>query len=129
MEMSFWSSVSRPPIYRWSCEELCFATGTEGVTRLRHPLNLCSAYPGVHGCEITRDNHGEPLATSYHSKFMGTVDYIWHTREVVPVRVLDTLPIHILRQMGGLPSKKWGSDHLALVCELAFADDTRAGFC
>ncbi|KAF7135888.1 hypothetical protein RHSIM_Rhsim08G0135100 [Rhododendron simsii] len=57
------------------------------------------------GCEITRDNHGEPLATSYHSKFMGTVDYIWHTREVVPLRVLDTLPIHILRQMGGLPSK------------------------
>ncbi|KAG5536207.1 hypothetical protein RHGRI_023857 [Rhododendron griersonianum] len=63
---NFWSSVSRPPIYRWSCEELCFATGTEGVTHLRHPLNLCSAYPGVH---------------------------------------------------------KWGSDHLALVCELAFADD------
>ncbi|XP_058227143.1 carbon catabolite repressor protein 4 homolog 5 [Rhododendron vialii] len=120
---SFWSSVSRPPIYRWSCEELCFATGTEGVTHLRHPLNLCSAYPRVHGCKITRDNHGEPLATSYHSKFMGTVDYIWHSREVVPVRVLDTLPIHILRQMGGLPSKKWGSDHLALVCELAFADD------
>lgn len=30
------------------------------------------------GCEITRDNHGEPLATSYHSKFMGTVDYIWY---------------------------------------------------
>lgn len=46
-----------------------------------------------------------------------------HTREVVPVRVLDTLPINILRQMGGLPSKKWGSDHLALVCELAFAED------
>ncbi|KAG5545269.1 hypothetical protein RHGRI_017657 [Rhododendron griersonianum] len=32
---------------------------------------------------------------------MGTVDYIWHTWEVVPVRVLDTLPIGILRQIGG----------------------------
>lgn len=26
----------------------------------------------------TRDRCGEPLATSYHSKFMGTVDYIWY---------------------------------------------------
>lgn len=45
---SFWSSVSRPPIYRWSCEELSLATGNEGVTQLRHPLKLCSAYRGVH---------------------------------------------------------------------------------
>lgn len=26
-----------------------------------------------------RDQHGEPLATSFHSKFLGTVDYIWYT--------------------------------------------------
>lgn len=29
------------------------------------------------GCSTTRDNIGEPLVTSFHSKFMGTVDYIW----------------------------------------------------
>ncbi|KAI8551688.1 hypothetical protein RHMOL_Rhmol06G0205600 [Rhododendron molle] len=38
---------------------------------------------------------------------MGTVDYTWHTPEVVPVRVLDTLPIGILRQMAGLMSKAY----------------------
>ncbi|THG04976.1 hypothetical protein TEA_006519 [Camellia sinensis var. sinensis] len=79
---------------------------------------------GNQGSCRTRDNYGEPLATSYHSKFMGTVDYIWHTRELVPVRVLETLPVDILRKTGGLPSKNWGSDHLALVCELAFVDDS-----
>uniref|UniRef100_A0A5B6YJW6 Endonuclease/exonuclease/phosphatase domain-containing protein n=1 Tax=Davidia involucrata TaxID=16924 RepID=A0A5B6YJW6_DAVIN len=120
---SFWKSVSRPLRYRWSDEELKLATGSEGVTHLRHHLKLCSAYLEIPGSCRTRDNCGEPLATSYHSKFMGTVDYIWHTEELIPVRVLETLPIDILRQTRGLPSKKWGSDHLALVCELAFADD------
>ncbi|CAK9147727.1 unnamed protein product [Ilex paraguariensis] len=111
---------------RWSNEELWLATGSRGVAPLMHHLKLCSAYTGVPGSFSfrTRDKIGEPLATSYHSKFMGTVDYIWHTEELVPVRVLDTLPIKTLRTMGGLPTKKWGSDHLALVCELAFADDS-----
>ena len=72
------------------------------------------------------------MATSYHSKFSGTVDYIWyfiqvikvhillfpfkylwllkplggrHTGDLVPVRVLETLPIDILKQTGGLPNK------------------------
>lgn len=119
---TFTSNASRygkPFFYRWSAEEVRLATGSEGVTHLQHHLKLGSAYLGVPGSSSTRDRCGEPLATSYHSKFMGTVDYIWHTEELVPVRVLDTLPIDILRT-GGLPSKRWGSDHLALVCELAF---------
>ncbi|CAN6478833.1 unnamed protein product [Victoria cruziana] len=68
----------------------------------------------------TRDALGEPLATSYHSKFLGTVDYLWYSNGLVPTRVLDTLPIDILQQTGGLPSEKFGSDHLALVSEFAF---------
>ncbi|ONI09140.1 hypothetical protein PRUPE_5G220800 [Prunus persica] len=112
--------ISRPSQYIWNEEEVRLATGIEGATRLQHHLKLCSAYLGVPGSCRTRDRCGEPLATSYHSKFMGTVDYIWHTEELVPVRVLETLPVNILRRNGGLPSKKWGSDHLALVCELAF---------
>ncbi|KAG5618978.1 hypothetical protein H5410_018802 [Solanum commersonii] len=108
--------------YRWSNEELMLATGT-GASHLIHQLQLRSAYAGAPGSSRTRENSGEPLATSYHSKFMGTVDYIWHTTEFVPVRVLDTLPIDILRRTRGLPSEKWGSDHLSLVCELAFADE------
>nr|XP_027109696.1 carbon catabolite repressor protein 4 homolog 5-like [Coffea arabica] len=76
----------------------------------------------MQGSTRSRNNIGEPLATSYHSKFMGTVDYIWHTGELLPVKVLETLAINKLKETGGLPSKRWGSDHLALACELAFAD-------
>ncbi|GAV82679.1 Exo_endo_phos domain-containing protein [Cephalotus follicularis] len=115
-------SISRPLRYRWSDEELTLATGSGEITHLQHQLNLSSAYIGVPGNALTRDSNGEPLVTSYHSKFLGTVDYIWHTEELVPIRVLETLPVNILRS-AGLPSKRWGSDHLALVCELAFSDD------
>ncbi|KAL6175318.1 hypothetical protein ACLB2K_051959 [Fragaria x ananassa] len=110
----------KPFVYRWSAEEVRLATGCEEVTHLQHHLKLGSAYRGVPGSKRTRDRWGEPLATSYHSNFLGTVDYIWRTEELVPVRVLETLPIDILKGTSGLPSKRWGSDHLALVCELAF---------
>ncbi|KAK1351464.1 carbon catabolite repressor protein 4-like [Heracleum sosnowskyi] len=108
---------------RWSAEESRLATGTKSGTHVKHQLKLRSAYLGVPGSARTRDIYGEPLATSYHSRFLGTVDYIWHTEDLVPVRVLETLSIDNLRQLGGLPSKNWGSDHLALVCELAFLGD------
>ncbi|XP_068637374.1 carbon catabolite repressor protein 4 homolog 5 [Aristolochia californica] len=114
---------SVPLRYTWSEEEINLAVGSKRCTYLRHHLNLHSAYPGVPGQCNTRDEYGEPLVTSYHSKFMGTVDYIWHSEELVPVGVVETLPIHILKKTGGLPSGKWGSDHLALVCELAFAEE------
>ncbi|XP_056170642.1 carbon catabolite repressor protein 4 homolog 5 isoform X3 [Syzygium oleosum] len=117
-----WMPASRQCVNRWNDDELRLATGSEKVTHLQHHLDLCSAYFGIPGSCRTRDNCGEPLATSYHSRFMGTVDYIWHTKELVPIRVLETLPIDALNRTGGLPSKKWGSDHLALVCELAFLD-------
>ncbi|KAL1810718.1 hypothetical protein ACET3Z_020783 [Daucus carota] len=107
----------------WSAEESKLATGTKSGTHVRHQLKLHSAYIAVPGSPRTRDVYGEPLATSYHSRFLGTVDYIWHTEDLAPVRVLETLSIDNLRQLGGLPSKNWGSDHLALVCELAFMDD------
>lgn len=107
--------------YRWNDEELKLATGNEQVTCLQHHLDLCSAYLGIPGNDRTRDEIGEPLATSCHSKFTGTVDYIWHSEELVPLRVLEPLPMNVLQNMGGLPNKKWGSDHLALVCEFAFA--------
>lgn len=108
--------------YRWNCEELKLATGSKTVSCLQHSLKLRSAYLGVPGNVTTRDIIGEPLATLCLSNFMGTVDYIWHNDQLVPVRVLETLPRNALKTMGGLPSKDWGSDHLALVCEFAFAN-------
>lgn len=118
-----WSNVSALRSFRWSDEEIRNASGSENVTHLQHHLKLYSAYSGVPGNCKTRDTNGEPLVTSFHSKFMGTVDYIWHSEKLAPVRVLETLPVDALKRTGGLPNEKWGSDHLALVCELAFNDD------
>ncbi|WCJ21970.1 hypothetical protein M5689_004080 [Euphorbia peplus] len=116
-------SISSESTTVWSDEEMKLATGSEGLTHLCHQLKLSSAYLGVPGSCRSRNSCGEPLATSYHSKFMGTVDYIWHTAELFPVRVLETIPIDVLRRSAGLPNEVWGSDHLALVCELAFSED------
>lgn len=114
--------ITRPLMNRWTNEEIMLATGSR-LSVLRHHLKLCSAYAGVPGTPEVRDKIGEPLTTSYHCLFTGTVDYIWHTSDLVPVRVLETLPICSLKKTGGLPCKKWGSDHLAVACELAFADE------
>ncbi|XP_019448406.1 PREDICTED: carbon catabolite repressor protein 4 homolog 5 isoform X4 [Lupinus angustifolius] len=46
-----------------------------------------------------------------------------HSEELVPVKVLETMPIDILKRTRGLPTEKWGSDHLALVCEFAFVNN------
>ncbi|CAA7043181.1 unnamed protein product [Microthlaspi erraticum] len=117
------SSISRSQTNEWSQEELQLATGGQATTHVKHQLKLHSAYTEVPGTLRTRDQCGEPLATTYHSKFLGTVDYIWHTKELVPVRVLETLPTDVLRRTGGLPSEKWGSDHLAIACELGFVSE------
>lgn len=117
---SYYSST--PFLHRWSEEEVRLATGTQNSTYLNHNLKLNSAYHGIPASRLTRDSHGEPLVTTFHSRFMGTVDYIWHTEDLVPMKVLETLPIETLKKTKGLPSKIWGSDHLALVCQLAFAD-------
>ncbi|WOG93764.1 hypothetical protein DCAR_0313051 [Daucus carota subsp. sativus] len=104
----------------WTNEELKVATGTTDTHVAVHPLKLSSSYSTVQGSMATRDSIGEPLATSYHSKFLGTVDYLWHTSDLKPTRVMDTVPIDILQKTRGLPSKNLGSDHLALISEFAF---------
>ncbi|CAN8234957.1 unnamed protein product [Cochlearia groenlandica] len=116
-------SISGSQSNDWTQEELQLATGGQATTHVRHQLKLNSAYAGVPGTQRTRDQRGEPLATTYHSRFLETVDYIWHTEELVPVRVLETLPTDVLRRTGGLPSEKWGSDHLAIACELGFVSE------
>ncbi|KAH1080510.1 hypothetical protein J1N35_020271 [Gossypium stocksii] len=108
----------------WTDEEVKAATGTANSHLVMHPLQLNSSYATVKGSTNTRDSNGEPLATSYHSKFLGTVDYLWYSEGVLPIKVLDTLPIDFLMRTGGLPCKKIGSDHLALVSEFAFSKST-----
>ncbi|KAK2647824.1 hypothetical protein Ddye_015313 [Dipteronia dyeriana] len=113
----------------WRDEEVKVATGSYDCHFAVHPLKLYSSYASVKGSTKTRDLNGEPLATSYHSKFFGTVDYLWYSNDLVPTRVLDTLPVDSLRRTGGLPCKILGSDHLALVSEFAFVQGTNEGAC
>ncbi|XP_047266038.1 carbon catabolite repressor protein 4 homolog 3 isoform X4 [Capsicum annuum] len=107
---------------RWSEEEMNVAIGAPRSHIAMHPLKLNSSYAIVKGSLTTRDDGGEPLATSYHSKFLGTVDYLWYSDGLTPTKVLDTLPVNVLKKTGGLPYKKLGSDHLALVSEFEFLE-------
>lgn len=108
--------------YQWSDEEVRNATGCSNVMVAEHPLKLSSSYAMLKRNSNNRGLHGEPLATSYHKKFLGTVDYLWHTRGLECSRVLDTLPIGVLRRTRGLPTREIGSDHLPIVAEFMFAE-------
>ncbi|KAM0917853.1 hypothetical protein ACQ4PT_009268 [Festuca glaucescens] len=110
---------------QWSAREVRNATGYSNVMVARHPLKLCSSYAMLKGNSSNRGDHGEPLATSYHNKFLGTVDYLWYTRGLECSRVLDTLPLNALRKMRGLPTKEMGSDHLPIVAEFVFTERTQ----
>ncbi|KFK39180.1 hypothetical protein AALP_AA3G210600 [Arabis alpina] len=114
------TSVNRCFSSSWTNEEIRVATGQENSYWAVHPLKLQSSYASVKGSSNTRDSVGEPLATSYHMKFLGTVDYLWYSDGLVAARVLDTLPIDALCKTKGLPCKELGSDHLALVSEFFF---------
>ncbi|CAA6658655.1 unnamed protein product [Spirodela intermedia] len=108
--------------YPWTNEELRTATGHWGCAQLEHSLKLQSAYASVKGASTTRGPKGEPLATTYHSKFLGTVDYVWYSSGLSPLRVLDTLSLSDLRKIDGLPWEGIGSDHLALACDFVFTE-------
>ncbi|XP_057422298.1 carbon catabolite repressor protein 4 homolog 3 [Lotus japonicus] len=105
----------------WTDEEVKIATGDSERHLAMHPLKLKSSYATVNGSTGTRGLNGEPVATSYHSKFLGSVDYLWYSDGIVPTKVLDTVPMNDLLRAGGLPCKKVGSDHLALVSEFSFS--------
>eukprot|EP00262_Sarcandra_glabra_P006248 TRINITY_DN18371_c0_g2_i1.p1 TRINITY_DN18371_c0_g2~~TRINITY_DN18371_c0_g2_i1.p1 ORF type:complete len:142 (+),score=24.00 TRINITY_DN18371_c0_g2_i1:36-428(+) len=109
--------------YLWSSMEIEAASGNAEFTLLEHHLKLKSAYAEVQDYSGTKDASREPQVTSYNRQFMGTVDYIWCSEGLQTVKVLDTLPKHVLQWTPGFPTRKWGSDHLALACELAFVED------
>ncbi|XP_003563977.1 carbon catabolite repressor protein 4 homolog 3 [Brachypodium distachyon] len=111
--------------YQWTDEEVRNATGYSNVTVARHPLRLSSSYAMLKGNSSNRGHQGEPLATSYHKKFLGTVDYLWYTPGLECSRVLDTLPMGALRGTRGLPTREMGSDHLPIVAEFVFMEPTQ----
>ncbi|KAL2318107.1 hypothetical protein Fmac_031983 [Flemingia macrophylla] len=107
----------------WTPMEIETATGNAECTILEHPLLLRSTYTEAMDCSGTRDPNGEPLVTSYNRRFSGTVDYIWRSEGLQTTRVLAPMSEHVMEQTTGFPTKKWGSDHIALVTELAFLKD------
>lgn len=108
----------------WTPMEIATATGNADCTFLEHPLMLKSSYAEVEGSSETRDSSGEPVLTSYNKCFMGTVDYIWRSEGLQTLRVLAPLTKNAVQWTRGFPTRKWGSDHIALVSELAFTKDS-----
>ncbi|KAK8928469.1 hypothetical protein KSP39_PZI017894 [Platanthera zijinensis] len=106
--------------YCWSPEEMEIASGKQNCTIVEHSLKLRSVYRDVEDYTGTKDSNREPQVTSYNQQFIGTVDYIWCSKDLLTAGVLDTIPKHVLQRTRGFPTQKWGSDHIALACELAF---------
>ncbi|KNA08243.1 hypothetical protein SOVF_164350 [Spinacia oleracea] len=109
----------------WTPMEIAAAAGNANSPILEHPLKLRSAYTEVVDSSGTRDSNGEPLVTSYNTCFMGTVDYIWRSEGLCTTKVLAPIPKDAMQRSGGYPTKKWGSDHIALASELAFTRKTK----
>uniref|UniRef100_A0A1J3JBG8 Carbon catabolite repressor protein 4-like protein 6 n=1 Tax=Noccaea caerulescens TaxID=107243 RepID=A0A1J3JBG8_NOCCA len=108
----------------WTPMEIATATGDPERSTVEHAMELKSTYSEVEGKTKTRDENGEPVVTSYHRCFMGTVDYIWRSEGLQTVRVLAPIPKQAMLWTPGFPTPKWGSDHIALVSELAFCSNT-----
>uniref|UniRef100_A0A7N0VJI1 Endonuclease/exonuclease/phosphatase domain-containing protein n=1 Tax=Kalanchoe fedtschenkoi TaxID=63787 RepID=A0A7N0VJI1_KALFE len=106
----------------WTPAEIETATGDANCMYLEHPLKLTSTYTETEDLLGTRDASGEPLITSYHRRFCGTVDYIWRSQGLQTVRVLSPIRKQAMQWTAGFPTKKWGSDHIALVAQLAFVE-------
>ncbi|KAM0053764.1 putative poly(A)-specific ribonuclease [Helianthus debilis subsp. tardiflorus] len=104
----------------WTPMEIKAATGSSECMTMEHHLKLRSTYTEVEDYSGTRDSYGEPQVTSYHRGFQGTLDYIWRSEGLQTVRVLAPIPKKAMEWTPGFPTKKWGSDHVALVAELAF---------
>lgn len=80
---------------------------------LTHPLTLRSAYQAVTG--------EEPVWTTCHDGYMGTVDYIFYSLEPNGAPSLEPrgvlLPPVAQSLRSGLPNAHWPSDHVCLVAD------------
>lgn len=126
-EVVDWMKLTYDPS-AWTPIDLETATGNADCTVMEHNLKLISAYREVELQDFsgTRDSTGEPEVTSYHRLFMGTVDYIWRSEGLQTARVLAPIPKNAMQFVRGFPTKKWGSDHIALVSEFAFTNGISA---
>lgn len=126
MDVEVNNEVEKKPYdpYLWTPSEVATASGNAECTLAEHHLKLRSTYTEVEDYAGTKDSSREPQVTSYNRRFMGTVDYIWCSEGLQTVSVLDTIPKHVLQRTPGFPTRKWGSDHLAIACQLSFTKVT-----
>ncbi|XP_047160761.1 LOW QUALITY PROTEIN: carbon catabolite repressor protein 4 homolog 6-like [Vigna umbellata] len=102
---SIWEGEATYNPALWTPKEIETATGNEDCTFLEHPLQLRSTYAEAMDCSGTRDPYGEPLVTSYHRRFSGTVDYIWRSEGLQTTRVLAPMAKHAMEWTPGFPTK------------------------
>jgi hypothetical protein len=112
------SSPSSPPARRKSSRAKRTHEDESVAPNLRfratHALRgaLASCYRAV-----SADGEEAPV-TSWHARFKGTVDYLFHTRGLRTRRVL--MPPKKIKNAAQLPSEEFASDHFCVVADVAF---------
>lgn len=102
------------------------AVPTEEVYRhfSASPLGLDSAYK-----KLSQDGLTEPEYTTWKIRPTGecctTLDYIWYSQGTLSVDAVLDLPTEEQIGPNRLPSFSYPSDHLSLVCDLRFKQQSR----
>ena len=108
------SSPSSPPARKKSSRAKRMHEDDESPNRFRatHALRgaLASCYRAV-----SADGEEAPV-TSWHARFKGTVDYLFHTRGLRTRRVL--MPPKKIQNAAQLPSEAFASDHFCVVADV-----------
>ncbi|XP_055014943.1 nocturnin-like [Boleophthalmus pectinirostris] len=89
----------------------------------RSALGLDSAYK-----QLSEDGRTEPSYTTWKIRPSGescsTLDYIWYSRQALRVHTLLDIPSEEQIGPDRLPSYHYPSDHLSLLCDLSFIEQT-----
>lgn len=85
----------------------------------RHRLNLRSAYSLLtYDTEV--ESGGSPF-TNFTPNFCGTIDYIWYRPTTLSITgLLGSLPTDYVKQLVGMPTQHFPSDHVSLLAEFKF---------
>lgn len=84
-----------------------------------HRLNLRNAYSLL--TEETEIESGATPFTNFTSTFSGIIDYIWYRPTTLSVTgLLGSLPTEYVKQLVGLPSQHFSSDHVCQLAEFKF---------
>ena len=73
---------------------------------------------------VSADGEEAPV-TSWHARFKGTVDYLFHTKGLRTRRVLMPPLLKKSAKDGALPSREFASDHFCVVADVDFVERER----